>query len=110
MTQVQFNQRIGPRGGMADASVLGADIGDIDTSRCEATTGEHNAYFPSEANTSQRRDANLRPSSRAACATSDATCDPAKAEIDAAWDRLNDDVKAAVLAMVRAAAKRGSTQ
>ena len=25
-TQVQFKQRTGPRGGMADASVLGADV------------------------------------------------------------------------------------
>jgi hypothetical protein len=95
---------------MADASVLGADLGDIDTSRREATSGEHSAHFPRVASTQQRREANEGAPTRATGATSGATRgasnDPVKAEIDEAWDGLADEVKAAILAMVRAPQER----
>jgi hypothetical protein len=90
---------------MADASVLGADLSDNDVSRCEATTGEHTAYFPRDLSTSQRQEANRGAGTRASSATPDATCDPVKAEIDEAWDRLDDDVKHGILAMVRCATR-----
>jgi hypothetical protein len=92
---------------MADASVLGADLSDNDASRCEATTGEHTAYFPRDLSTSQRQEANPGAGTRASSATPDATCDPVKAEIDEAWDRLDDDVKYGILVMVRAALNGG---
>jgi hypothetical protein len=51
-TQVQFNQRKGPRGGMADASILGTESGTIHISRHGANPSDTPAYLPNVASMS----------------------------------------------------------
>jgi hypothetical protein len=73
---------------MADASVLGADLRDIDTSRSEFRRP------PRPFSQSRERATTIRDAStRGTVVTPGATRDPVKAEIYEAWDGRSDDVK-----------------
>jgi hypothetical protein len=102
--------RKGPRGGTADASVLGADINSIDTSRHEATSGDKAAHFIKHQTTSNDTKRQKTKASGQRVIPQALPADPAKAEIDESWDRLPDDVKGRILAMVRAALKQGGAE
>jgi hypothetical protein len=102
---------IGPRGGTADASVLGADSGIIHISRREANTSDTASHLSIGASVS-------RDGMRTEATASEHRVlprmlpgmlpgDSAKATIDAAWDLLPEDVKSQILAIVQDAMKRG---
>ena len=92
---------------MADASVLGADINSIDISRHEATPGDKAAHFMKRPSTSNDAKRQKTTASGQRLIPQALPADPAKTEIDEAWNHLSDDVKRSILAMVRAAVKRG---
>jgi hypothetical protein len=90
---------------MADASVLGADIKSIDTSRHEATSGVKAAHFIKHQTASNDAKRPQTTPSGQRLIPQALPADPAKTEIDEAWNRLPDDVKGSILAMVRATVK-----
>jgi hypothetical protein len=98
---------VGPRGGTADASVLGAESGTIHISRREANTSDTAAYFPIVASMSDdgRRTETSHDEQRLLPGMLPG--DFAKATIDAAWELLPEDVKAKILAIVQQALERG---
>ena len=96
--------RKGPRGGTADASVLGADIGTIDISRHSAIIRGNPSYSPKIANNSPRQNAAVRDISRSTGAPQALPDDPGLSFVNAAWPELTEDVRQAVIELVKAAA------
>ena len=107
VTQVECRLDKGPRGGTADASVLGAESGTIHLSRREANRSDKPAYFPIVASTSNDERRTEATASEHGVLPEMLPDDFSKATIDAAWDLLPDDVKATILAFVQDAMKRG---
>jgi hypothetical protein len=103
--------QVGPRGGTADASVLGADSGTIHISRCEANTSDTAAHLTIGASVSsdgRRTEATAsEPRVLPRMLPGVLPSDSAKATIDAVWGLLTDDTKAQLLAIVQTALRKG---
>jgi hypothetical protein len=97
---------VGPRGGTADASVLGTESGTIHISRREVNMSDTAAYLPIVASVSGEGRRTKATAGEPRVLPGMLPGDLAKATIDAAWDRLPGDVKAEILAIVQEALKR----
>ena len=98
---------VGPRGGTADASVLGAESGTIHISRREANTSDTPSHLPIVASVSSDDRRTEATAGEPRLLPGMLPGDSAKATIDAAWDLLPEDVKSQILAIVQEALKRG---
>ena len=98
--QVECVECIGPRGGTADASVLGADHATIRIARTEATASDSPSYLPIVASVSTDSRRTEVTAAERGMLPGMLPGDSAKAAIDAAWDGLREDVKANILAIV----------
>jgi hypothetical protein len=98
---------VGPRGGTADASVLGAESGTIHISRREANTSDTAFHLAIGASVSRDGMRTEATASEHGLLPGMLPGDSAKATIDAAWDLLPEDVKSQILAIVQEALKRG---
>jgi hypothetical protein len=101
---------IGPRGGTADASGLGAESGTILISRREANSSDAPAYFPIVASMSSDGRRTEASHDEQRLLPGMLLRDSAKATIDAAWDRLPEDVKGKILEIVQEALERGDRE
>jgi hypothetical protein len=98
---------IGPRGGTADASVLGAESSNIHISRRVANTSDTASHLSIGASVSRDGRRTEATASEHRVLPGMLPGDSVKATIDAAWDVLPDDVKAQILAIVQEALNRG---